>query len=88
MPTENPGGFDRLGDPIPEGFGKRGRPPHIPTARNRNRVRLLLALGWTKARIAQGLRITGKTLGKHYFRELRQRAEVRPAGGAIESLIS
>ena len=56
MPTENPGAFDLLGDPIPEGFGARGRPPHIPTTRNRNRVRLLLALGWTKARIAQGLR--------------------------------
>ena len=52
---------DLLGDPIPENWGKRGRPPHIPTERNRNKIRLLLALGWTKARITRALRIIGKT---------------------------
>ncbi len=39
----------------------------------------MLGLGWTNARIARGLRITGKTLAKHYFREIRQRDEARPA---------
>ena len=43
--------FDLLGDPIPERWGKRGRPPHIPIERNRNKIRLLLALGWTNLRI-------------------------------------
>lgn len=46
MSEEILGRFDLLGDPIPEGFGKRGRPEHIPTVENRNKVRLLLALGW------------------------------------------
>ncbi|HEX9768418.1 MAG TPA: hypothetical protein VGA50_04505 [Kiloniellales bacterium] len=71
--------FDLLGDPIPENWASRGRPPHIPTARNRVKVRLLLAEGRTKVYIARALRITKETLTKHYFVELRQRAEARPA---------
>jgi hypothetical protein len=62
-----------LGNPIPPSFGKRGRPPHVPTAENRQKVRLLLSFDWSNQRIARALRITGKTLCKHYFRELRQR---------------
>ena len=77
--------FDLLSDPIPENFGKRGRPPHILTPENRNKVRLLLPFDWTDSRIAQALRITGATLRKHYFRELRQRsgplARVHRGGG-------
>ena len=71
--------FDLLGDPIPEGWGKRGRPPHIPTQENRSKVRLLLGLGWTKLRIARALRITQDTLRKHYFAELRQRDDAADA---------
>ncbi len=37
------GDFGLLGDPIPETWGKRGRPPHRPTENNRNKIRLLLA---------------------------------------------
>lgn len=71
--------FDLLGDPIPENWGRRGRPAHVPTIENRNKVRLLLAFGWADQRIAQALRITAPTLRKHYFRELRDRDEARPA---------
>jgi len=71
--------FDLLGDPIPENWGKRGRPPHIPTQENRNKIRVLLGMGWTDRRIAQALRITKATLRKHYFAELRARDEARPA---------
>lgn len=71
--------FDLLGDPIPENWGKRGRPPHIPTQENRNKVRLLLAFGWTDRRVAAALRITKATLRKHYFVELRHRDEAREA---------
>ena len=71
--------YDLLGDPVPTNFGQRGRPPHVPTEENRQKVRLLLAFDWTNQRIARALRITGKTLRKHYFRELRQRDEARPA---------
>ncbi len=55
------------------------RATHTPTERNRNKIRLLLARGWTNTRIAQALRNTSATLGKHYFRELHQRDEVLPA---------
>ena len=67
------GNFGLLGDPIPETWGKRGRPPRIPTENIRNKMRLLLALGWTNTRIARVLRITGATRRKYYFRQLRQR---------------
>ena len=69
--------LDLFGDPIPEGWGKRGRPQHVPTDRNRNKVMVLLAAGWAPARIAGALGITGPTLRKHYFFELRQAASMR-----------
>ena len=62
------GCFDLLGGPIPENWGKCGRPPHILTERNRNKFTLLLALGRTNTRIARALGITGATLRKYYFR--------------------
>ncbi len=68
-------------DPIPESRGKRSRPTHTPTERNRNKIRLLLARGWTSTRIAQALRNTSATLGKHYFR-VRWRADAKFGGGA------
>jgi hypothetical protein len=69
--------FDLLGDPIPEGWGKRGRPQHIATQRNRNKVMLLLALGWNNERIAKALAITPPTLRRNYFRELKVRDDAR-----------
>ncbi|QAY77913.1 AraC family transcriptional regulator [Sphingosinicella sp. BN140058] len=62
--------FDLFGDPVPEGFGRRGRPPHLVTDRNRNKVMLLLGLKWSPGRIAGALGITLPTLRKYYFREL------------------
>lgn len=69
--------FDLLGDPIPEGHGRRGRPVHLATAENRNKVMLLLALGWSNERIARALGITAPTLRKNYFRELKAREDAR-----------
>lgn len=69
--------FDLLGDPIPEGWGKRGRPPHIATEKNRNKVMLLLAMGWSNSRIANALGITQPTLRKNYFQQLRSREVAR-----------
>ena len=79
MAEKIPGRFDLLGDPVPENWLKRGRPPHIPIQENRNKVRLLLAFDWSDQRIARALRITAETLRKHYFVELRQRDEARAA---------
>jgi hypothetical protein len=69
--------LDLLGDPIPENWGGRGRPPHIPTVGNRNKVIVLLALEWDEAKIAASLGITKPTLKKHYFRELKVKEEAR-----------
>lgn len=69
--------FDLLGDPIPDGWNQRGRPAHIATEKNRNKVIMLLAFGWKDERIAHALGITPPTLRKHYFSELRVREEAR-----------
>jgi hypothetical protein len=69
--------FDLFGDPIPERWGRRGRPQHIATLQNRNKVSMLLAFGWNNERIARALSITPPTLRKNYFRELKFREEMR-----------
>ncbi|WIW88973.1 hypothetical protein K3M67_03045 [Sphingobium sp. V4] len=69
--------FDLLGDPIPEGHGRRGRPAHMPTDENRRKVMLLAAFDKNEEQIAAALSITPPTLRKHYFRELRSRLEAR-----------
>jgi hypothetical protein len=73
--------FDLLGDPVPEGFGKRGRPPHVPTDEKRLKVRVLMAFlgneaGW-EDEVAAGLGISVPTLKKHYFRELKEKVSAR-----------
>jgi hypothetical protein len=69
--------FDLFGDPVPASHGKRGRPEHIATQKNRNKVNMLLALGWVDGRIARALNITPPTLRKHYFFELKYRETAR-----------
>lgn len=68
---------DLFGDPVPEGWGRRGRPAHIPTQQNRCKVSMLLAMGWSNERIANALAVTAPTLRKHYFRELKLRGLAR-----------
>lgn len=75
--------YDLLGDPIPPNWGKRGRPPHVPTEGNRNKVMLLLAQGWPDIRIAGALGITLPTLKKHYFSILKAREVARDRVEAI-----
>lgn len=69
--------FDLFGDPVPANWGGRGRPQHIATVEYRNKVKLLLAFGWSNGRIACALGITEPTLRKHYFSELKFRGEQR-----------
>lgn len=69
--------FDLLGDPVPDGFGKRGRPAHVPTDEKRRLVVQLLAFDWAPDRISAALAITPPTLRKHYFLQLKQKAEAR-----------
>jgi predicted transcriptional regulator len=69
--------FDLFGDPVPEGWGCRGRPPHLVTDEKRNLVKVLLAFGKTEDEIAAALLCTAKTLRKHYSRELAVRDQAR-----------
>lgn len=69
--------FDLFGDPVPANRGRRGRPQHIPTQENRNKVSMMLAWGWSNERIAAVLRCTLPTLRKHYFSELKFREVAR-----------
>lgn len=69
--------FDLLGDPIPDGFGKRGRPPHQVDDKKRSKVILLTAIGRTMSEIAMALGISEPTLKRYYFRELKTREEAK-----------
>jgi hypothetical protein len=69
--------FDLFGDPVPANWGQRGRPEHVATQQNRNRVSMLVALGWSNKRIAAALFVTLPTLRKHYFSELKFRDVAR-----------
>ncbi len=66
---------DLFGDPIRvSAKGRRGRPAHQPTQHSRDKVALLLAVGWSDERIAHALQLKStKTLRKHYAPELRIR---------------
>ncbi|CAN5479591.1 hypothetical protein BH10PSE7_BH10PSE7_15360 [soil metagenome] len=68
---------DLFGDPVPANWGRRGRPEHIPTQENRNKLSMLVALGWSNERIAASLFVTQPTLRKHYFSELKFRDVAR-----------
>lgn len=69
--------FDLFGDPVPEGFGKRGRPPHVVTAEAKAKVILLMAIGRKDFEIALALGISEPTLRKNYRFELRSREEAK-----------
>jgi hypothetical protein len=66
--------FDLFGDPVRLPNGKRGRPAHVATQENRNKVMMLLAVGWSNDRIANAMRVSLPTLRKHYFSELKARS--------------
>ncbi|MDZ4382818.1 MAG: hypothetical protein U0942_15915 [Parvibaculum sp.] len=70
-------GFDLLGDPIPDNWGRKGRPPFMATEEKRRLVKTLLAFEWSLERIAAALNCTPPTVKKHFFRELKFREEAR-----------
>jgi hypothetical protein len=69
--------LDLFGEPVPANWGQRGRPQHIASQQNRNRVSMLVALGWSNKRIADAMFVTLPTLRKHYFSELKHRDVAR-----------
>ncbi len=69
--------FDLFGQPVREGFGRKGRPPYSPSEKDRNKVKLLLALGWSIARIGNSLGVSGKTIQRYFSPELKSREMMR-----------
>lgn len=69
--------FDLFGQPVREGFGNRGRPPYEPTEKDRNKVKLLMALGWVNSRIANALGISPATLKRYFRADMKERDAMR-----------
>jgi hypothetical protein len=59
--------LDLFGNPFVVTDKKVGRPSHVATQISRNRVKMLVALGWANPRIANALAISLPTLRKNYF---------------------
>lgn len=69
--------FDLFGHRVRDGFGARGRPPYEPSEKDRNKTKLLLALGWANGRVANALGISPATLKRYFRAELRERDAMR-----------
>ncbi|WP_174162992.1 hypothetical protein [Rhizobium rhizogenes] len=69
--------LDLFGNPFVVSDRKVGRPAHEATEKTRNRVKMLVALGWANPRIANALAISLPTLRKNYFHELKKRDAAR-----------
>jgi len=69
--------FDLFGHPCRPGYGSRGRPPYEATERDRNKIKLLLALGWTIPRLANAIDVSPATVKRHFRAELKVRDAMR-----------
>ncbi|WP_085025282.1 helix-turn-helix domain-containing protein [Ensifer aridi] len=69
--------FDLFGQPVPDWKGKRGRPPYEPNERDRNKIKLLLALGWSNERISNAIGRSPATVKRYFRAELKQRDAMR-----------
>lgn len=69
--------FDLFGNPVRLGRGKRGRPAFEVTERNLNKVKLLLALGWSNDRVANAIECSLATLKRHFRAALQERDKMR-----------
>lgn len=68
---------DLFGNPVSAGYGQRGRPAFQVTDENRNKIKLLLAIGWSGQRIANGMDISLATLKRYFRAELKVREQMR-----------
>lgn len=69
--------FDLFGNPDRPGRGLKGRPAFEVTEKDRNKVKLLLAVGWQNTRVANALAISLATLKRHFRAELKVRDQMR-----------
>lgn len=72
--TEN---FDLFGNPVRAGQGQRGRPPYVPTQEDRNKIKMLLALGKSISIMANALGISPATVKRYFRAELKVRDAMR-----------
>lgn len=69
--------FDMFGNPVEPGTGRPGRPRKVATPEDRNKVKMLLAFGWSNERMARTLRMSLPTFRRNFFQELRERDAAR-----------
>ena len=69
--------FDLFGNPSRPGLGQRGRPRYEATEKDRNKIKMLLALGWGNQRIANAMDISLATLKRYFRADLKIRDVMR-----------
>ncbi|MEQ5793104.1 hypothetical protein LZ686_00450 [Paracoccus sp. NFXS7] len=69
--------FDLFGNPVDAKSGKPGRPKKEATQEERNKVKMLLAVGWNNERIASILQMSLPTFRRNFFHELKVRPVAR-----------
>lgn len=69
--------FDLFGNPVRDGYGEKGRPAFEVTPELRNRVKLLLALGWSNTRIGNAIEASAATVKRYFRAELKARDAMR-----------
>lgn len=69
--------FDLFGNPVEAKTGRPGRPRKEATLEDRNKVKMLLAVGWNNERIASVLHMSLPTFRKLFFQELKFRGVAR-----------
>jgi hypothetical protein len=65
--------FDLFGLPV----GKVGRPRKEVTEKERNKIKMLLAVGWNVERMAGVLRMSAPTFRRIFFHEMKEREFMR-----------
>jgi hypothetical protein len=69
--------FDLFGNPVRAGKGRPGRPRFEATEKDRNKVKLLLALGWSNERVANAIGASLASLKRYFRAELKVRGAMR-----------
>lgn len=69
--------FDLFGNPVRPGAGQKGRPSYVATEKDRNKIKMLLGLGWGNQRVADALDLSLATLKKYFKADLKIRHVMR-----------
>ncbi|HEY0213723.1 MAG TPA: resolvase [Paenirhodobacter sp.] len=69
--------FDLFGNPVEAGTGKPGRPRKEATKEDRNKIKMLLAFGWSNERMARVMRMSLPTFRRNFFQEMKERQAAR-----------